>query len=106
MDLEVGDMVYLWLHHRYNIPEMRNRKLSNQWMGLFKILKKYGKLAFELDLSKWWRIHPMISITHLEPCSKDEDPYGRPQPDHLSLVLVEGDTKEWQSFKIDKIVNK
>ena len=48
----------------------------------------------------------MISITHLEPCSKDEDPYGRPQPDHLSLVLVEGDTKEWQSFKIDKIVNK
>ena len=75
-------------------------------MGPFKILKKYGKLAFELDLPKQWKIHPVIFITHLEPCPKDGDPYGRLRPDHPSPVLVEGDTEEWQSFEIDKIVDK
>ncbi|SLM38757.1 reverse partial [Lasallia pustulata] len=43
INLEEGDLVYLRLHRGYNLPGLKNPKLSNQRVGLFKILKKIAK---------------------------------------------------------------
>ena len=44
-------------------------------MGPFTILAKVGSLAYKLQLPDTWRIHPVISVTQLEPAV--DDPFDR-----------------------------
>ncbi|KAN0086940.1 hypothetical protein V8E54_000628 [Elaphomyces granulatus] len=67
----VGDRVYVTLHE--------------------------GRLAYRLELPLHWRIHPVISIAHLE--SAKEDPFDRPVPNHPDAVFSD----EWE---VERIVNK
>ena len=56
---------------------MVKAKLSVQRMGPFKILRKVGRgAAYELDIPSHYRIHPVISVMHLEPApAAESDPY-------------------------------
>jgi hypothetical protein len=100
----VGDKVLLRLHKGYNIPTVTNPKLAPQYVGPFKVLERVGRLAYRLELPGHWQVHPVISIAHLEP--SNPDPYGRPQPDHPDSVHVEGDTEEYKSFEVDRLIDK
>jgi chromodomain-containing protein len=95
----VGDRVYVTLHKGYDIPDTKTLgpKLSRQRTGPFKILERVGRLAYRLELPLHWRIHPVISIAHLEPAK--EDPFNRPVPNHPDAVFSD----EWE---IERIVNK
>jgi hypothetical protein len=42
-------------------------------------------LAYELEIPSNWRIHPVISVTHLELAPRGKDSYNRKGNDHLSL---------------------
>ena len=53
-----------------------------------------------------WKIHPVISISQLEPAPEGADPYNRPRPDHPGSIHVDGDTDEWVSYEIEKLVGK
>ncbi len=33
--------------------------------------RKVGQLAYKIDIPGHWKIHPVISTTHLEPAPKD-----------------------------------
>jgi len=68
---EVGDKV--WLLKGVNIKN-RKKKLSNQMIGLFRILKKVSNLAYELDLPKEMRCHPVFHVSLLEPFYENEFP--------------------------------
>ena len=46
----------------------------------------------------------MISIAHLEPVVKDV--YSRPYADHPDSVFIQGDTNEWKSFEVERLVDK
>ncbi|KAH8803727.1 hypothetical protein F5882DRAFT_392148 [Hyaloscypha sp. PMI_1271] len=48
--MDVGDMAFLRLHRGYNLPGKPNRKLSEQRTGLFEIVRRVGKMAYELKL--------------------------------------------------------
>jgi len=61
---EVGDKV--WLLKTINTKN-RKKKLSNQMLGPFKIIKKVSNLAYELDLPKKMRCHPVFHVSLLEP---------------------------------------
>jgi hypothetical protein len=100
---EVGDMVLLNLHHGYEIPQTGSlgRKLAPKRVGPFKIFQRIGKLAYHLDLPKHYRIHPVVSIAHLEPAAKGHDPFKRPQPDHPPPVSGTSD-----EYEIDTILDK
>ena len=43
------------------------RKLTDKWAGPFKILKKLSSVAYELELPKTWKIHPVFHISLLKP---------------------------------------
>jgi hypothetical protein len=76
-----GDYVTLRLHRGYNIPGLkgRNVKLEQQFAGPFKVLERIGRLAYRLELPPSMKIHPVISIAHLEPAPiPHEDPFKRP----------------------------
>jgi hypothetical protein len=60
-----------------------------------------------LDLPPRWRIHPVISIAHLELAPPGEDPFNRPKPDVQEPVEErEGDSDEWKSWELERLVDK
>ena len=64
MKLASGFLIYLRLHQGYTIPGLFNRKLFNQRVGPFKVLKTVGNnQAYHLQLPFIMKIHPMIFIT-------------------------------------------
>jgi hypothetical protein len=81
VSFNVGDSVYINLQKDIGTPGYKlpndtvARKLSPRRVGPFKVLKKVGDLAYQLDISSNWRIHNMISVAHLEPAK--EDTYAR-----------------------------
>ena len=85
----------------YQSPD-GSSKLSPIREGPFRIVRRVGKLAYELELPKDWKIHPVISIIHLEQAHDDE--YDRPYPSlqDAAPILV-GDQEE---HEIEKIVQQ
>ena len=48
-----------------------------------------------------------FSIAQLEPASNPAtDPFGQPQPDHPDSVFVKGNTDDYKSFEIERLLNK
>lgn len=58
-----------------------------------------GRLAYKLELPPKWRIHPIISIAHLEPAPTAKDPFNQPFQDQPEAVIVDGE-EEWTVEKI------
>ena len=109
MFLKQGEWAYLRLHKGYSIPAAVaiTTKLSQQYVGPFEILEKVGKQAYKLAIPGHWRVHPVFSIAQLEPApAPGSDPYKRPVPDQPGSVYVEGDTDEFKSWEVERILNK
>jgi transposase InsO family protein len=105
--LNPGDLVTLKLHHGYRIPGIKNKKLSIQRVGRFKIKRRVSPLAYELELPPNMKIHPVISVTNIEPLPPGEDPYKRPFNDHPPPVEDDQDIdEEWKSFSIEKLLDR
>ena len=86
---QVGDFVSLRLHRGYNVPGLKDRnvKIEQQFAGPFRVLERIGRLAYRIDLPpSMSRIHPVISIAHLEPATDPEtDPYHRERHPAVNL---------------------
>ena len=100
--LAVGDYVYLTLYHGYRISGLNNRKLAEQRVGPFRIIRKVSNLAYEIDLPPTMRIHLVISIAQLEP-AKHPDPYNR---GHQEPPPVENESDDAPSFEVEKLLSK
>ena len=99
----------LRLHKGYSFPSTAGvtKKLTQQYVGPFRIVEKVGRLAYRLDVLPDWRIHPVFSVAQLEPAPPPtEDPFGRPFPSNPPPVFVEGDTDKIKSFEIERLLNK
>lgn len=48
----VGEWAMFWLHKRYNIPTTAGitKKLTQQYVGPFRIVQKIGRLVYKLDV--------------------------------------------------------
>ena len=104
--LNPGDKAFLRLNRGYKLPGKPNPKLSNQRTGPFPIKRRIGRLAYELELPPEWRVHPVISVAQLEPVPKESDPYARPRPTHPPAVEMEGDTEDFKSYEVEKLVGR
>ena len=102
--LKVGNYANLRLHRGYILPAFKkNPKLTQQFVGPFKVLCRVGRLAYELEIPPTWKIHPVFTIAMLEPVpAPAEDPFQRPRPNHPPSVEVEG-KPEWE---IDWLLDK
>lgn len=76
--VRIGDLAYVKLTTKlgkgYRIPYASTLDVIK--VGPFKVIEKVGKLAFRLELPPHMKIHPVISVVHLEPAVPD--PYNRP----------------------------
>ena len=107
--MKVGDWTMLRLHKGYSIPSSAGvtKKLTQQYVGPFRIKERVGRLAYRLEIPNDWRIHPVFSVVQLEPAPEpSNDPFRRPRPHHPPAVFVDGDTDSFKSFEIDRLLNK
>jgi uncharacterized protein (DUF952 family) len=85
---QVGDQVMLQAR---NIRTKRpTKKLAPKLYGPFRIKKKIGTRAYELDLKDRWRIHKVFHTTLLEPYRENpfhERPAIRPHPEEIDGSL-------------------
>lgn len=74
--LAVGDCVFVLLDHHLvrSLVRGMHKLRDNKW-GPFRILKIVGRQAVRLELPPSSRVHPVISILHLQPFV--EDSFGR-----------------------------
>lgn len=84
---------FISLRSGYGLPSTVKTKLAAQQMGPFRIIRRVGRrAAFELELPEHYRIHPVVSVVHLEPALQQEsDPFRRESPPHESIVNEAGD---------------
>ena len=81
--------------------------LTQQYVGLFRIMEKVDCPAYRLDIPPDWRIHPVFSVAQLEPAPPPaKDPFGRPFPSNPPPVFIESDTDKVKSFEVEKLLNK
>jgi len=66
---EPGDQVYLKLGDGYQSQANRvlPTVLAQKYAGRFTILERIGRLAYRLDFPEGSKVHPVVSIAHLEP---------------------------------------
>lgn len=106
MFFQPGDYALLRLHHGYSIPSAK-KKLGQQYVGHFKVIKKVGRLAYQLDIPTHWKVHPIFTIAQLEPAPHPTmNPFHRPRPEEPPSVFVEGDTDTMKSFELERILDK
>ena len=91
LEFNIGDRAYLRLHRGYTLPNMSNKKLSNQRVGPFEVTQRVGKLAYRLKLPPIMKIHPVVLVAQLVP-AEGPDPYERPRPSHPGPVKMEGNS--------------
>lgn len=94
----------LRLHHGYRVYSHLNRKLLNQQVGPFRIKRKIGRLAYKLELPARMRIHPIVSLSQLEPILRGKDPYYRAR--NTKPLLVEHEDDEAPSYKIEALLDR
>jgi hypothetical protein len=94
----------LKLYTGYAAQSTLGKKLGNQYTGPFKVLDKVGLLAYWLDFPKDWRLHPVVSIAHLEKYH-DKDLFNR-KPEEPGPVHIEGDTDKYKLYEVEKVIAK
>lgn len=97
MHFSIGDWVML---ASTNLRQQRpNKKLSDRYLGPFKVIGVVGEQAYELELPEKWTIHPVFHVSLLEPykCRPGENPASRPE-----AALLDGD-EEW--YEIEEILD-
>jgi hypothetical protein len=104
LSLKPGDSVYIRLapslQPGYKLPNEISRKLSEQRVGPFKILESVGRLAYKVQLPSTWKIHPILSVAHLEP--HKADPYNRDQAPAPDVILDEDG--EHEEYEVEEIL--
>jgi hypothetical protein len=102
--LRKGDWVNIRLHRGYTLPGIAHKKTAQQFVGPFQVAERVGRLAYRLHLPSNWKIHPVLSIAHLEAVPDPKtDPFHRTRPDHPGEVEVE--SKEEGHYEIERILN-
>ena len=107
--MKVCDWAILRLHKSYLISSSTRvtKKLTQRYLGPFRIEEKVGCLAYRLAIPNDWRIHPVLSVAQLEPTPEPfNNLFWHLHLYHPPTVFVDGDFDTLKSFEIDHLLNK
>lgn len=109
INLKVGNFAVLWLHKEYSILLTVSiiKRLMEQYIKLFYVLERVGRLAYWLNISANNHIYNIFTIAQLEPIPNlASNLFWWPQSNYLDNVFVEKNTDSYKSFEIKHLINK
>jgi len=99
-EYKVGDLVILSTKDlKYQIVRKRTEKLTERFVGPYKVKKIVSSNAVELELPKTVKIHPVVNVSRIYRNVGQVEGQRREQP---APVIIEGE-EEWE---IERILNK
>ena len=99
-EYKVGDLVMLSTKDlKYQIVGRRTEKLTERFVGLYKIKKVVSSNAVELELPITIKIHLVVNVSRIRRYVDQVEGQRKKQP---APVIIEGE-EEW---KVEKILNK
>ncbi len=90
----------VWLSARNHSTDRPTKKLDHKWLGPFKILKVVSRAALKLQLPKWHRMHPVVSITDVRKYQPDEISE-RPSHPKPGPTIIDGG----EEYEVEKILD-
>ena len=84
---------------KYQMVRRRTEKLTERFVGPYRVKAIISSNAIELDLPNTVRIHPVVNVSQVRQYKLQVEGQRRETP---QLVVIEGE-EEW---KVEKIVNK
>ncbi|CAD6910792.1 unnamed protein product, partial [Tilletia controversa] len=103
MEFATGDYVLVDLKNyrlRLDPTEQARSKLAPRYAGPFPVKSRVGRLAYELDVPPWFKAHPVMPITALEPFKGDPST-STPRPQ--AGIAAEGGANE---LRVDSFVGR
>jgi transposase InsO family protein len=98
-----GDLV--WLKAQNIRTERPSRKLDHRRLGPFKITKVVSPHAYELDLPASMRVHPVFSVSLLDPAADDPIP-GQRNPPPPPVIVDEDEEYEVEEILDSKMLRR
>ena len=99
-DYKVEDLVMLGTKDlKYQIVGRRTEKLTERFVGPYKIKKIVSSNVVELELPSIVKIHPVVNVSRI--CHYIRQVEGQ-RKEQLALVIIEGE-EEWE---VERILNK
>ncbi|KAL4271478.1 hypothetical protein GQ457_13G013980 [Hibiscus cannabinus] len=87
LELEEGSWAFVRLqpYRQLSLRLQRHHKLSPRFFGPYRVIKRIGSVAYQLDLPESTRIHPVFHVSQLKPCK------GQPLQQITPLPLMRED---------------
>ena len=104
INFEKKNKMFLKLHKEYTQSNLKNCKFDKQRVDSISVLIKVKKLTYKLNISNIWKIHSVVSITHLKFASEENDFYEKKSTESKSVEIEKND--EIDIYKMKKIVAK
>jgi len=97
---KVGDLVMLSTKDlKYQMVRRRIEKLTERFVGPYKIKEIISSNAVKLELPSTVRIHPVVNVSRIRRYIRQVEGQKKKQP---ALVIIEGE-EEWE---VERILNK
>ena len=104
IDLKTDQKIYIKFHRNYSQFDLKNRKYNKQRLKSISILKKIDRLIYKLKISKTWKIHSVILMTHLKSAFSENDSYEKQTVESESIEIDDDD--EFDFYEMKKIIVK
>jgi len=99
-DYKVGDLVMLSTKDlKYQMVKRRTEKLTERFVGPYKIKKIVSSNAVELELPSTVKVYPVVNVSRIHKYVGQVEGQKREQ---LALVIIEGEEK----WEVERILNK
>ena len=66
MFFRVNDFINIRLHREYSVLVIKSKKIKQQLINSFKIIKRVNRLTYQLEFSINMKIHKILFVTHLK----------------------------------------
>jgi len=99
-EYRVGDLVLLSIKDlKWQMKERRSEKLTERFVGPYKVKGVVSSNTIELELPKSIKIHPVVNISRVQLYKPQVEGQKKVPP---KLVIIEGE----EEFEVEKILNK
>jgi len=99
-EYRVGDLVLLSTKDlKWQMKGRRSEKLTERFVGLYKIKGIVSSNTIELELPKTIKIHPVVNVSRVRLYKSQVEGQKKTLP---KLVIIEGE----EEFGVEKILNK